>query len=244
MKNILIIGATSSIARAIAMEFAQQGNNLYLASRDAEELARLTADLTIRYPIKISYQLLDVAAINSHPAFWQNLLTELPQLDGVIFATGYLGDPLQKTSLAEQQKIIATNFTGAISLLTPCANYFAQQRSGFIVALSSVAGDRGRQSNYTYGAAKGALNLYLQGLRNQFFNSNVHVLTVKLGFVDTAMTFGLPGLFFMATPQVIAKKIMLALAKKHHVVYLPKFWRYIMLIIKSIPEFIFKRLKL
>jgi len=117
-------------------------------------------------------------------------------------------------------------------------------KRGFIIGISSVAGDRGRQSNYVYGAAKGALSLYLQGLRNRLHPSGVRVITIKPGFVDTAMTYGLPGMFLVASPQAVGESIASSPGKSADVVYLPWFWRYIMLIIKHIPEPIFKRLKL
>jgi short-subunit dehydrogenase len=142
------------------------------------------------------------------------------------------------------EKIIVANFTGAASILGYCANFLEQKKHGFIIGISSVAGDRGRQSNYVYGAAKGALSLYLQGLRNRLFASGVRVITIKPGFVDTAMTYGLPGLFLVASPHDIGKRIVAALDKSADVVYLPWFWRYIMLIIKHVPEPIFKRMKL
>ena len=116
--------------------------------------------------------------------------------------------------------------------------------NGFIIALSSVAGDRGRQSNYIYGSAKGGLSVFLQGLRNRLFHSGVRVITIKLGFVDTAMTFGLPNLFLVASPQEVGKKIVKAVNRGRNVVYIPWFWRLIMGIICSIPECVFKRLKL
>ena len=140
--------------------------------------------------------------------------------------------------------MIVSNFTGAVSILNHCANYFETLQNGFIIGISSVAGDRGRQSNYLYGAAKGALSLYLQGLRNRLFVSGVRVITIKPGFVDTAMTFGLPGLFLVATPQFVGARIVSALGKSADIVYLPGFWRYLMLIIKHIPEAVFKRMKL
>ncbi len=142
------------------------------------------------------------------------------------------------------EKIITSNFTGAVSILGICANYFEPLKRGFIIGISSVAGDRGRQSNYVYGAAKGALSIYLQGLRNRLFPSGVRVVTIKPGFVDTAMTFGLPGLFLVASPQHIGKQIVRTLSKSTDVVYLPGFWRFIMLIIKHVPEVIFKRMKM
>jgi short-subunit dehydrogenase len=168
----------------------------------------------------------------------------MPNLSGVVLAFGYLGDQQASRDFKVGAKVITTNFTGAVSVLSYCAKYFETLQKGFIIGISSVAGDRGRQSNYVYGAAKGALSLYLQGLRNRLQASGVRVITIKPGFVDTAMTYGMPGLFLVASPQNIGERIVAALDKSADVVYLPWFWRYIMLIIKLIPEPIFKRMKL
>jgi len=242
--NVLILGATSAIARGTAAAFAARGNNLYLASRDIEELKRIAADLHVRYGVKVYYGLFDAEATATHAAFFQSVIQEMHELSGVVLAFGLLGDQLAARDFNVAEKIIASNFTGAVSILSHCANHFEPLKRGFIIGISSVAGDRGRQSNYVYGAAKGALSLYLQGLRNRLFASGVRVVTIKPGFVDTAMTFGLPGLFLVASPQEIGKQIVQALNKSADVVYLPGFWRYIMLIIKHIPEAIFKRMKM
>ena len=242
--NVLILGATSAIARGTAAAFAARGDNLYLASRDLVELKRIAADLQVRYGVKVSYSLFDAAATETHPAFFSSVLKEVQHLNGVVVAFGLLGDQQAAREFELAEKIIASNFTGAVSILSICANYFEPLKRGFIIGITSVAGDRGRQSNYVYGAAKGAFSLYLQGLRNRLFASSVRVVTIKPGFVDTAMTFGLPGLFLVASPQNIGKQIVRTLAKSADIVYLPGFWRYIMLIIKHIPEPIFKRLKM
>lgn len=243
-KNILIVGATSAIARALAYECAAKGYNIFLASRDLEELNLIATDLTIRYGVKVFYGALDINNFAMQEILWQQVLEQMQTIHTIVLAVGYLGNKDKLDTIAEQQKIINTNFSSVITLLNQCVHYFEAKKQGTIVALSSVAGDRGRQSNYIYGSAKGALALYLQGLRNRLAKTNIHVLTVKLGFVDTAMTFGLPGLFLVAHPSKIAQQIMVSLAKKKNTVYLPKFWRYIMLIIKIIPENIFKKLKL
>ena len=243
-RNVLILGATSAIARGTAAAFAARGDNLYLASRDLEELKRIAADLQVRYGVKVSYSLFDAAATETHPAFFAGVLKEVQELTGVVVAFGLLGDQQAAREFDLAEKIIASNFTGAVSILSICANYFEPLKRGFIIGITSVAGDRGRQSNYVYGAAKGAFSLYLQGLRNRLFASGVRVITIKPGFVDTAMTFGLPGLFLVATPQNIGMKIVRTLSRSADIVYLPGFWRYIMLIIKHIPEPIFKRLKM
>lgn len=241
---VLILGATSAIARATAAAFAARGYSLYLASRDQNELARISADLRLRYNVIVRHGLFDAETTETHEAFFNNVIEEMHGLSGVVLAFGYLGDQQAARDFKVGARVIASNFTGAASILSHCADYFEPLKSGFIIGISSVAGDRGRQSNYVYGAAKGALSLYLQGLRNRLFASGVRVITIKPGFVDTAMTYGLPGLFLVASPQAIGERIACAPDKSADVVYLPWFWRYIMLIIKHIPEPIFKRLKL
>ncbi len=243
-ETVLILGATSAIARATAAAFAARGAALYLASRDLGELRRIAADLHLRHGVEVQYGLFDAEATGSHEAFFNSVVEAMPQLSGVVLAFGYLGDQQAARDFCVGEKIIASNFTGAASILSYCASYFEPLKRGFIIGISSVAGDRGRQSNYVYGAAKGALSLYLQGLRNRLYASGVRVITVKPGFVDTAMTYGMPGLFLVATPQSIGERIVRALGKPADVVYLPWFWRYIMLIIRHIPEPLFKRLKL
>jgi decaprenylphospho-beta-D-erythro-pentofuranosid-2-ulose 2-reductase len=140
--------------------------------------------------------------------------------------------------------MVAVNYLGAMSVLDQCAGVLAAGGNGFIIGISSVAGDRGRQSNYYYGSAKAGLSAYLSGLRNRLSGQGVHVMTVKPGFVDTAMTYGLEGMFLVASPEDIGRQIVRAVGKRRNTVYLPWFWRYIMLIIRHIPEFVFKRLKL
>ncbi len=243
-ESVLILGATSAIARATAAAFAARGDKLYLASRDVDELRRIASDLHLRHGVEVHYGSFDAEATATHEAFFQSVLAVMPDLSGVVLAFGYLGDQLAARDLSVGTKIIASNFTGAASILSLCANHFEPLKRGFIIGISSVAGDRGRQSNYVYGAAKGALSLYLQGLRNRLYPAGVRVITIKPGFVDTAMTYGLPGLFLVASPQSVGERIVAALGKSADVVYLPWFWRYIMLIIKHIPEPIFKRMKL
>lgn len=241
---VLILGATSAIARATAAAFAVRGDALYLASRDEDELQRIASNLRLRYGVEVQYGLFDAEATDTHEAFFKSVVTAMPNLSGVLLAFGHLGDQQAARDFSVGANVIASNFTGAASILSHCANYFEPMKRGFIIAISSVAGDRGRQSNYVYGAAKGALSLFLQGLRNRLYTSGVRVITIKPGFVDTAMTFGLPGLFLVTSPQSIGECIVRALDKSADVVYLPWFWRYIMLIIKHIPEPIFKRMRL
>jgi short-subunit dehydrogenase len=243
--TVLILGATSAIARATAAAFAARGHALYLAARDQDELARIGADLALRYGIDVHHGPFDARATDTHTAFLEHVLDTAGELDGVVLAFGLLGDQQQaRSDFTAARAVIDTNFTGAASILTLCADHFEQQATGFIIGISSVAGDRGRQSNYTYGAAKGALSLYLAGLRNRLHAAGVRVVTVKPGFVDTAMTFGLPGMFLVASPDSVGRRIARAAESGTEVVYTPWFWRYIMLIIRLIPERLFKRLQL
>lgn len=235
-KKILVLGATSAIARATAHHFAHAGDELFLAGRDMSEIERIAADIHIRYQTKVAIGHFVAEDTEKHEHFFRDVTHQLGGLDGVLLATGYMGE--------DPQLVLMANFNGPVSILNLCADYLAAQNRGFIIGISSVAGDRGRQSNYIYGSAKAGLSIYLQGLRNRLFKKHVRVITVKPGFVDTAMTFGLPGMFLVASPDDIGKKIAQSIKQKQDILYLPWFWRYIMLIINYIPEKIFKRLSL
>ena len=242
---ILILGATSALARHVAAAFARQGHALFLAGRDAVEIDRLVQDLKLRFAVEIAGGPFDAEDYASHADFLRQVLKQTGELHGVVVAFGYLGQQERAArDFDECQRIIARNFTGAVSILNHCADYFEQRRAGFIIGISSVAGDLGRQSNYLYGSAKAAFSVYLQGLRNRLFFAGVRVLTVKPGFVDTPMTFGLPRLFLVASPEQVGEGIVRALHRGNEVVYLPWFWRWAMLVLKLIPDRIRKRLKL
>lgn len=244
-KGVIILGGTSSIAKAIASNLAEKGYPLFLASRDEKNLERFALDLEIQYQVPVKYGFFDAEDFRSHVQFLSHATEKMNGLDGVVVAFGEL--PNQKEAMRDFNlalKAFNSNFLGAASILTHCANYFENQRSGFIIGLSSVAGDRGRQSNYIYGSAKSGLTTFLQGLRNRLYSSGVKVLTVEPGFIDTAMTYGKSGLFLVASPQYAGKKIVSALERSKDVIYVPWFWRPIMWAIRSIPEVLFKRLKL
>lgn len=241
---ILILGASSPIARAAAAAWAQRGYPLYLAGRDDAELRRLAADIAIRYHVQVWHESFDAELYDTHNAFFAGVIEKTGGLSGVLLAFGYLGNQLEARHFAQANLVISRNFTGAVSILSLCASYFEERGCGFIAAISSVAGDRGRQSNYVYGAAKGALTLFLQGLRNRLHSRGVKVITIKPGFVDTSMTFGMPGIFLVASPDYVGEKIVRAVEGSRNVVYIPWFWRIIMAIIRLIPESIFMRLKL
>ncbi|RLT89066.1 MULTISPECIES: SDR family oxidoreductase [unclassified Ketobacter] len=246
MKNWIIIGATSAIAESVCRLWAVRGYSLFLVARNQSKLDTLANDYQVRGAAKVHTHLLDVNATDSHQPCWDAALDAMGRIDGILIAHGTLPD--QKACEASYETALAeinTNALSVISLCTLAANEFEKQGAGNIAVISSVAGDRGRQSNYVYGAAKGMVTLFLQGLRNRLFASGVHVLTVKPGFVDTPMTteFDKGGPLW-ATPDQVAAGIVSAIDKKRNEVYLPWFWWGVMLIIKNIPEFVFKRLSL
>lgn len=243
MKNILLLGAYSDIGQALARAYAAEGNNVWLAGRKQEKLDDLAADLRIRYDQGVETFLFDAADTDSHESFLEGLPV-LP--DSVVCIFGYLGEQEQAQSDWEQaHRILMANYVGAVSILNRVADAFEHRGNGSIVGISSVAGERGRQSNYLYGSAKGGFTLYLQGLRNRLFKKGVHVLTVKPGFVDTRMTehLQLPGPL-TAKPEQVARAVVKAERKKKNTLYVLWMWRWIMLIIKLIPEPVFKRLSL
>lgn len=240
MDYVLIIGAKSDTAKALAREYASHGFGLYLAARNSHELDDFVHDLDIRYQSKATCIDLDILDFASHASFYESLDVKPA---GVITTVGYLGDQVSAQNyLEEAERILNTNFTGVVSLLNIVANDFEQRGNGFIVGLSSVAGDRGRRSNYIYGSAKAGFTAYLSGLRNRLSNTGVHVMTVKPGFMNTRMTENMdlpPAL--TAQPVEAARQIYRAQQKNRNVIYVKWMWRWIMLIIQHIPEFIFKR---
>lgn len=243
--TVLLLGARASILQATAHELAKKGCRLVLAARDVDALKKDAADYHLRYGVEVLTYHFDANAIDAHPQFIQDVLRDVGHLDGVVLGFGYLGDPiLASADNAACLRILTINFTAAVAVLDTLAAYLAKQGRGFIVGISSVAADRGRQSNYHYGAAKAGLTTYLQGLRNALFRKGVHVMTVKPGFVDTPMTFGRVQSPLMVSPETVAKDIIKQLPRGKNELYTPWFWRYIMLIIRWIPECVFKRLRL
>ncbi|MEW9672565.1 SDR family oxidoreductase [Ammoniphilus sp. 3BR4] len=244
MKTVLILGATSGIAKAMAHQLASEKYNLILAGRDLEELELLAGDIEIRHQVRVGIQPFDALAYDQHQAFF-DACAEQALLSGVVLAYGYMAAQQEAQEDFEQaRRMMEINYVSAVSILEIAADYMEKRKSGFICVISSVAGDRGRQSNYIYGSTKGALSVYLQGLRNRLFPSGVKVITVKPGFVDTKMTFGQQGMFLVAKPEQVANMMSRAIQKGKDSIYTPSFWTLIMLIIRMVPERIFKRLKL
>jgi short-subunit dehydrogenase len=241
--TVLVLGGTSTIARAIAAELATRGFGLALAGRDLPELNAVAADLHLRYQVPTRVHRLDVLEMAGLADALAPALT--PDVRGAVLAFGYLGDQRRAESdPAEARRILDTNFTGCVLALNLVAAHLARTGGGFVCALSSVAGERGRQSNYVYGAAKAGLTAYLSGLRNRFAASGVRVLTVKAGVVDTRMSAGMPGSGLAAPPAAVARAIARAITRERDVIFVPWFWRGIMFMIRMIPERIFKKLKL
>lgn len=245
MRRVLVVGATSPLARYMAHEFARLGDKLFLAARDMDELQRVASDVQVRFGASVHTGRFDAAAVETHEAFWQEVLRVLGGLDGVVWVAGTM-DGLEEAFREPQavRRLIDVNFTGAASLLTLAACYFEQQGKGFIAGVSSVAGDRGRGQNYPYGAAKGGFSLFLQGLRNRLSKRGVQVTTIKPGFIDTRMTWGRDKLPFLASPQRVAKESVQAILQGKDVAYVPAIWWLVMLVIRAIPEKVFKKMNI
>jgi short-subunit dehydrogenase len=231
------------MAIALSRKFAAAGYGMQLAARDTGRLRPLQSDLSIRFNVPCSLHEFDAAQPGQHPAFFAGLT---PQPDITISVFGYLGDQQRAQSdWKECERIILSNYTGAVSILNIVAESYVARKNGTIVGISSVAGERGRQSNYFYGSAKAGFTAYLSGLRNRLFRNNVHVLTVKPGFVYTRMTDNMPlPALLTATPEQVADAVFKAVLKNSNVIYTRWFWRWIMLLIRNIPENIFKKMKL
>ena len=243
METVLILGASSDIGIAVADLFASRKYDIQLAGRNEQQLIPLKSDLEIRYQVKAAVYPFDATRFETHQAFYDGLPVK-PAI--VICIFGYMTENEKAfTSWAEAERTINTNYTGAVSVLNIIARDFASRQKGIIAGVSSVAGERGRQSNFIYGSAKAGFTAYLSGLRNYLYHSNVHVLTILPGFVATKMTAGLslPPLL-TATPQKVAADIYNAVQKKKNILYTKWFWKWIMMIIKGIPESMFKKKKL
>lgn len=242
---VLILGATSPIARAVAEEYARAGRTLCMAARDLEEAERISADLEVRYQVEAVAMAFDACDFDGHERFIDQAEERVGPVDIALFAFGFMGVQEESQDDFEQaRKVIDVNYTGAASLSELLARKMTERGRGTIIGISSVAGDRGRASNYFYGSAKGAWTLYLQGLRNRLADKGVHVMTVKLGFVDTRMTFGMETGIPIASPEQVGEAIVDAQEQGVDSFYYPRFWQGIMTVIKGIPERVFKHLSL
>lgn len=242
-ENVLILGAASDMAVGIARKFAAEGYSITLAGRNMDRLKAIEADLKVRHNGNVSSVMFDALDFENHYNFYHSL-PEKP--DVVISVFGLLGDQEEAQSDWKScQEILFSNYVGAVSILNVVANDFEKRKKGVIVGISSVAGERGRQSNYLYGSAKAGFTSYLSGLRNRMFRHGVHVLTVKPGFVKTKMIENMktPGPL-TATPKEVGERVFKAVKAKADTIYVRPIWSPVMMMIRNIPEGMFKKMKL
>ena len=241
MRRVVVFGATSAIAQEAGRIFAARGDALHLVARNAGRLAAVAADLRARGASAVTAAAHDLD--RDPAAVVEEATAALGGFDVVLVAQGVLGDPAEYDQSPEAaERVLRTNLLGPVALMTRIAPLL--QEGACIAALSSVAGDRGRASNGVYGASKAGLDAFLSGLRNRLYKRGVRVVTVKPGFVDTPMTAHLPKNPLYASPSAVARGIVRAVDGSADVVYLPWFWRLIMLVIRALPESVFKRLSL
>ncbi|MGX2030819.1 SDR family oxidoreductase [Methylocaldum gracile] len=245
-QSILIVGATSGIAEAVARIYAGRGARLFLVARNAEKLNVIASDLSVRGASDIATYVMDANDTVSLPEMLDTAWRRFSRIDAVLIAYGTLPDQVRcETDINYAVREFRTNAESIISCLASLAIRFEKQGDGVIAVIGSVAGDRGRASNYLYGAAKAAIDTFASGLRSRLLKSGVHVLTIKPGFVDTPMTRGLPlPSILLAPAKKVAVDIVRAIEKKRDVLYTPWFWQFIMLIILHIPNLVLKRIKL
>ncbi|WP_137699615.1 SDR family oxidoreductase [Marimonas lutisalis] len=240
----IILGATSSMARALSRKLAEDGHAVFLAGRDMDDLRRQAADCTARGASLAEAVKFDARA----PESFAPILDRLADQEGMLNAAVFVGSMPDQADIDADPALvdgtITDSFTGPARFLQMLAPLMEQRGGGTVVGVGSVAGDRGRLGNYVYGSAKAGFHTYLSGLRNRLTRAGGHVVTVKPGFTDTAMTWGIEGMFLVAPPEKVAADILRAVEKKKNVIYTPFFWRYIMTIIRSIPEPIFKKLSI
>ena len=244
-RRILVLGATSGIAEACIRLWANRGDALYLVARNADRLAVVAADAKTRGASHIDSAVANLDDTNAHPEVLAHAINSLGGLDVAFLALGVLGnqgDAEKNFAVADQ--IVHTNITAPVSLLTWLANYTAQRHAGTLAVLSSVAGERGRKSNYVYGSSKAGLTSFVDGLRNRIDRDGVKVMTIKPGPVKTAMTEGMKGSGKFADVEAVAASLVKAIDKGTDVVYVPGIWRVIMAVIRVIPERVFKKMNL
>lgn len=244
-RRVLALGATSAIAEATLRLMAEQGASFFLVARNAAKLEAVSADLLTRGAAQVSGEVADLDQTAGHSALLSRAVTALGGIDVALIAHGVLGIQAEaERDYGVTQAVLQTNFLSAVSLVTWLANYFERERRGTIAVISSVAGDRGRKSNYVYGASKGGLNVFLDGVRNRIDRAGVQVLTIKPGFVATPMTAHLEKNALFASPATVARYVLRGIDRRKDVVYAPPFWGLIMLVVRSIPGRIFKKLNL
>lgn len=239
--NILIFGATSAIAEAVAARYAVAGNRFFLIARNSEKLAVLCERLSGAGAVETAQA--DLARLEDHPGLIEAAFNWLQTVDLVLIAHGTLPDQARcEQDVEAALEALNVNGLSPISLLTELAPRMREQAHGTIAVITSVAGDRGRPSNYVYGSAKAMVSAFLQGLRGKLHGAGVHVIDIRPGLVDSPMTAHLPKGPLFATPDRVASGIVNAVARKRHTVYVPGWWRIVMAIVRWLPDSIFKRL--
>jgi decaprenylphospho-beta-D-erythro-pentofuranosid-2-ulose 2-reductase len=245
MTRILVLGATSGIAIAVMRELASPGVHFMLVARNPNRLTAVAQDLLTRGSSAVDTWVMDLDDTAGHAEMLETTAQRLGRIDLALVAHGVLGNQhAAEEDFEVAAQILHTNFMATVSLLTWLGNYFRAQRDGVLAVISSVAGDRGRKSNYVYGASKAGLNAFLDGLRNRIDRDGVHVLTIKPGFVSTPMTAHVPHNALFASPQRVAHSIVRAIARRQDVIYVPWFWRPILLLVRAIPGRIFKKMNM
>jgi short-subunit dehydrogenase len=244
-RKILVLGATSGIAEATCRIWASQGAQLFLVARNPEKLESVAADLRTRGAAYVGTAVADLDDTDRHTELLTHAINSLTGMDVAYLAHGILGDqPLAEQDFNHAAQIIHTNFVAPVSLLTWLANFCVQRHAGTLAVISSVAGDRGRKSNYVYGASKAGLSAFLSGLRNRIDREGVTVLTIKPGPVRTSMTAAMKGSEKFADPNKVAAAIVKAIDNRADNLYVPFFFQPIMFIIRNIPDRLFKKLNL
>ena len=242
--RIAVLGASSSIARATAAQLAARGADLVLAGRDIEDIDSTARDVALRYGVSARAVRFDALDFDSHAKFVARL-DEDERLAGVIATYGLMPDPGPLREDPERlRELIDVNTARLVGLFDACARRFEARRGGFLCAGGSVAGDRGREGNYLYGSTKAALATYLDGLRVRLAKSGVSVVGVKPGFVDTSLTWGRTGVRGAAAPERVARDVVRGIERDRRVVYTPAIWRLIMLVVRALPDRLFRRLSL
>ena len=244
-KRILIFGATSAIAQEVARSLAAHSCRFVLVARNRQRLQSVASDLISRGASSADVMVTDLAELAGHDELVESAWSALGAADIAVLAHGLLGDQAAAQSdFQAARNILETNFISAASLITLLVNKFEHQGFGSLVVLGSVAGDRGRKSNYVYGSSKAALDCFLAGIRHRLHGSGIQVLTVKPGLVDTPMTAHLPKSRLFARSEVVGRKIVSAIQKGKRTAYVPSYWRPVMMLIRHLPEPIFNRLEI
>lgn len=245
LEKVAVFGATSAMAQAWMRLLAPSGASFFLVARNAAHLEAVAKDLATRGAKAVYVEFADLDDTSGHSALLERAVSSLGGLDCALIAHGTLGDQAAaEADFATAMASLQTNFLSAVSLVTWLANFFRAQFRGTIAVISSVAGDRGRKSNYVYGSAKAGLNAFLDGVRNRVDRDGVQVLTIRPGFVATPMTAHLPQGPLFATPERVARDIQKAIEDRRDVLYTPWFWRWIMMVIRAVPEWKFKKMDL